>query len=198
MSVICIANSKGGTGKTSVSLNLIHHLQPDLIIDADIHKGISNILSLGDNSIEIRHATSKQQIIEWTKTDKVVLIDCGGFDSDITRYAISQSDYTVTPTTDDPTDQFALVEFNKVMKAVSQMVNEPLTAYIVLNRVHHSRTDFKGLDKLLTDLEHLDRLPINIPQSALIPKSAFKGEAVKNGSIAIKFEKLKKHIKKHM
>lgn len=198
MSVICIANSKGGTGKTSVSLNLIHHLQPDLIIDADIHKGISNILSLGDNNIEIRHATSKQQIIEWTKTDKVVLIDCGGFDSDITRYAISQSDYTVTPTTDDPTDQFALVEFNKVMKAVSQMVNEPLTAYIVLNRVHHSRTDFKGLDKLLTDLEHLDRLPINIPQSALIPKSAFKGEAVKNGSIAIKFEKLKKHIKKHM
>jgi len=198
MSVICIANSKGGTGKTSVSLNLIHHLQPDLIIDADIHKGISNILSLGDNNIEIRHATSKQQIIEWTKTDKVVLIDCGGFDSDITRYAISQSDYTVTPTTDDPTDQFALVEFNKVMKAVSQMVNEPLTAYIVLNRVHHSRTDFKGLDKLLMDLEHLDRLPINIPQSALIPKSAFKGEAVKNGSIATKFEKLKKHIKKHM
>ena len=198
MSVICIANSKGGTGKTSVSLNLIHHLQPDLIIDADIHRGISNLLSLGDNSIEIRHATSKQQIIEWTKTDKVVLIDCGGFDSDITRYAISQSDYTVTPTTDDPTDQFALVEFNKVMKAVSQMVNEPLTAYIVLNRVHHSRTDFKGLDKLLTDLEHLDRLPINIPQSALIPKSAFKGEAVKNGTIATKFDKLKKHIKQHM
>jgi len=198
MSVICIANSKGGTGKTSVSLNLIHHLQPELIIDADIHKGISNLLSLGNNTIEIRHATSKQQIIEWTKTDKIVLIDCGGFDSDITRYAISQSDYTVTPTTDDPTDQFALVEFNKVMKAVSQMVNEPLTAYIVLNRVHHSRTDFKGLDKLLMDLEHLDRLPINIPQSALIPKSAFKGEAVKNGTIATKFDKLKKHIKKHM
>lgn len=63
MSVICIANSKGGTGKTSVSLNLIHHLQPELIIDADIHKGISNLLSLGDNNIEIRHATSKQQII---------------------------------------------------------------------------------------------------------------------------------------
>lgn len=194
MSVICISNSKGGTGKTSVSLNLIHHLQPDLIIDADIHKGISNLLSLGNNSIEIRHATSKQQIIEWTKTDKIVLIDCGGFDSDITRYAISQSDYTITPTTDDPTDQFALVEFNKVMKAVSQMVNEELTAYIILNRVHHSRTDFKGLDKLLSDLEHLDRLAITIPQSALIPKSAFKGEAVKNGAIALKFKKLKEHI----
>lgn len=198
MSVIYIANSKGGAGKTSVSLNLIHHLQPDLIIDADIHRGISNLLSLGNNTIEIRHATSKQQIIEWTKTDKVVLIDCGGFDSDITRYAISQSDYTVTTTTDDPTDQFALVEFNKIMKAVSQMVNEPLTAYIVLNRVHHSRTDFKDLDKLLMDLEHLERLPINIAQSALIPKSAFKGEAVKNGSIAKKFEKLKKHINKYM
>ena len=90
MSVICIANSKGGTGKTSVSLNLIHHLQPELIIDADIHKGISNLLSLGDNNIEIRHATSKQQIIQWTKTDKVVQIDCGGFDSDIEHFVSTQ------------------------------------------------------------------------------------------------------------
>lgn len=198
MGVICIANNKGGTGKTSISLNLIYHLQPDLIIDADIHRGISNILSLGNNSIEVRHATNKQQVIEWTKTDKLVLIDCGGFDSDITRYAISQSDYTITPTTDDPTDQFALVEFNKVMKAVSQMVNEKLTAHIILNRVHYSRTDFKGLDKLLLGLEHLERLSITIPQSALIPKSAFKGEAVKNGTIGSKFHNLKKHIKSNL
>jgi chromosome partitioning protein len=198
VSVFVIANSKGGTGKTSVSLNLVYHLQPDLIIDSDIHKGISNLLSLGNNKIEVRHATNKQEIIEWTKTDKTVLIDCGGFDSDITRYSISQADYIITPTTDDPTDQFALLEFNKVMKAVSQMVDEKLTANVLLNRVHHSRTDFKELDNLLSDLEHLERLPFIIPQSALIPKAAFKGEAVKKGNISNKFDLLTKHFKKDL
>lgn len=198
MAIICISNSKGGTGKTSVSLNLIHHIEPDLIIDADVHKGISNLLSLGKNTIEIRHATSKQQIINWAKTNKTVLIDCGGFDSDITRYAISQADYIITPTSDDPTDQFALIEFNKVMKAVSQMVNEKLTAHILINRVHHSRQDFKDLDNLLSGLEHLERLPFTIPQSALIPKSAFKGEAVKSGAIGAKFNKLSKHALKNL
>lgn len=198
MSIFVVANSKGGTGKSSVSLNLIHHLQPDLIIDSDIHKGISNLLSLGNNKIEVRHATNKQEIIEWTKTDKAVLIDCGGFDSDITRYSISQADCIITPTTDDPTDQFALLEFNKVMKAVSQMVGEKLTANILLNRVHHSRSDFKELDKLILGLEHLERLPFIIPQSALIPKAAFKGEAVKIGNIASKFDLLKKHLKNNL
>lgn len=47
MSVICVANSKGGTGKTTVSLNLIHHLNPDFIIDLDIHKGLSDLNRLG-------------------------------------------------------------------------------------------------------------------------------------------------------
>ena len=198
MSIFVVANSKGGTGKSSVSLNLIHHLQPAFIIDSDIHKGISNLLSLGNNKIEVRHATNKQEIIEWTKTDKTVLIDCGGFDSDITRYSISQADCIITPTTDDPTDQFALLEFNKVMKAVSQMVGEKLTANILLNRVHHSRSDFKELDKLILGLEHLERLPFIIPQSALIPKAAFKGEAVKIGNIASKFDLLKKHLKNNL
>lgn len=198
MSIVCIANSKGGTGKTSLSLNLIHHLQPDLIIDADVHRGISNLLSLGDNAIEVRHAETKQDIINWTKTDKLVLIDCGGFDSDITRYAISQADKIITPTTDDPTDQFALLEFNKVMRAVSQMVKEKLTALIVLNRVHHSRSEFKDLDSLLDDLEHLHRSPITIPQSALIPKAAFNGKAVLSGGVASKFSILAKDIKSNI
>jgi len=198
MPIICIANSKGGTGKTSVSLNLIEHLKPELIIDADIHKGISNLLSLGDNAIEIKHAKDKDQILQWVKTDKTVLIDCGGFDSDITRYALTQADYILTPTSDDPTDQFALIEFNDVMKEVSQMVGEKLTANILLNRVHHGRVDFSDIDKLIDGLDHLNRMPLTIPQSALIPKSAFKGTAVKNGSVASKFSKLSKDILRHL
>lgn len=195
MSIICIANSKGGTGKTSISLNLIYHVKPDFVIDADIHRGITNLLALSDESIEVRHPKSPEDILEWTKTDKTVLIDCGGFDSKIVRYAISQADYIITPTTDDPTDQYALINFNESMKEISKMIDEHLVATIVLNRVHHSRTDFSGIDKLISELSHLKRSEIIIPQSVLIPRAAFKGCAVKSGSVANKFKTLSNKLK---
>lgn len=190
MSIICIANSKGGTGKTSISLNLIHHISPDFVIDADVHRGITNLLAISGADIEVRHPLSTDDILKWTDTDKTVLIDCGGFDSKIVRYAISQADEIITPTTDDPTDQYALINFNKSMEEISKMIDEQLVATVVLNRIHHSRTDFSGIDKLISELSHLKRSDIVIPQSALIPKAAFKGSAVKSGGIAERFKML--------
>ena len=175
MSILCVANSKGGTGKSSLTLNLIPHFKPDFIIDADVHKGISNLLGLGDSGIEVRYPRNKGDVLKWCDEGKRVLIDCGGFDSDITRYCISQSDVVLTPTSDDPTDQFALIEFDKAMRAVSQMVDEKLVAQVVLNRVHHSRKSFPEIAELVSGLDNLTLLDATIPASSHIPKSAFKG-----------------------
>nr|AKN36212.1 hypothetical protein [Vibrio splendidus] len=190
MSILVIANQKGGTGKSSLSLNMIPHFKPDLIIDADIHKGISNLLSLGSNQIEVRTPPSKDKVLEWCKEDRRILIVCGGFDSDITRYCISQADIILTPTTDDPTDQFALVEFNKTMTAIGKMVDEDLLVNVVLNRVHHSRKSFPEISELIEGLEHLNLLDTKIPTSSLIPKFAFKGEAVINNKLTATFGNL--------
>lgn len=127
-------------------------------------------------------------------TDDTVIIDCGGFDSDITRYSISQADYILTPSSDDAPDQLALIEFNRVMKEVSASVSEKLTAKIILNKVHHSRSDFSDFDSLIDGLDYLERLPFTIPHSALIPKASFKGGGVKSGNIASKFLKLSKEV----
>lgn len=190
MSILCIANQKGGTGKSSLTLNMIPFFKPDFIIDADVHRGISNLIGLGSNNIEVRIPTSKEDILKWCDEGKRVLIDCGGFDSDITRYAISQADHILTPTTDDPTDQFALVEFDKTMRAVSQMVNTPLIANIVLNRVHHSRKSFPEITQLIDGLDNLSLLKTTIPTSSLIPKSAFKGTHITDKKLTILFKKL--------
>tara|TARA_B110000003_G_C16511139_1_gene481271 strand:- start:277 stop:873 length:597 start_codon:yes stop_codon:yes gene_type:complete len=198
MYILCIANQKGGTGKSSVTLNIMPHFKPDLVIDADVHKGISSLLKLGNNSTEVRVAENKEQILEWCKESKRILIDCGGFDSDITRYAISQSDAVITPTSDDPTDQFALVEFNKTMNAISQMVDEKLIANVVLNRVHHSRKKFTEITELISDLDHLTLLEgITIPNSSKIPTYAFKGQAATDKKLTETFQKInsKLHLK---
>lgn len=198
MPVICVANSKGGTGKTTVSLNLIHHLQPDFIIDLDFHKGLSDINRLGGN-LEIHRTQEKAQLLEWLEDEsKLVFVDTGGFDSTLNRIALSQSDFILTPTSDDPSDQLRLLDFDKIMADVSESVKEHLVAYALLNRVHHSRRSFDDFDELIGGLKHLERMPNVIPQSASLPKAAFKGLPVKSGTIAADFSKLANEIKKKL
>ena len=193
MPVICVANSKS-TGKTTISLNLIHHLSPDFIIDLDIHKGLSDINRLG-GGLSIHSTQNKEELLRWLDCeDKLVFVDTGGFDSTLNRIALSQSDVIITPTSDDPHDQLRLVKFNETMSAVSEMVNEDLIAHVILNRVHHSRRTFDDFDELVGGLKHLTRLQRVIPQSAKLPRAAFKGQAVKSGSLAAIFNGLSKDI----
>ncbi|EPZ4992726.1 ParA family protein [Vibrio cholerae] len=198
MPVICVANTKGGTGKTTVSLNLIHHLNPDFIIDLDVHKGLSDINSLG-GGLEIHRTRDKDELLRWlSDRDKLIFIDTGGFDSTLNRAVLGKSDFILTPTGDDPSDQLRLVGFNKTLAEVSVDENRHVMAHVLLNRVHHSRRSFDDLDELIGGLAHMDRLPNVIPQSASLPKAAFSGGAVRSGVIAADFSKLAKEIKKRL
>lgn len=195
--IYCIANSKGGTGKTAFSVNLLQHLDIDFVIDVDVtHLGLSSVLSLGKSSVEIRHAKTKEDILKWAEEaeNKNVLIDCGGFDSTLTQYAISQADVIVTPSNDDPTEQFGLANFNEAMIAASKLVGVELKSIVVLNKVHPSRRDFTVMESFIRQQSNLVLSNIVIPFSASIPKAQFDGQAVQNGSIAAKFSCLAKYL----
>lgn len=197
MAVICITNQKGGVGKTSIALNLIHHLKPTQIIDLDIHGGLSEVNLLRESPLEIKKTTDVNQLLKWLDTNEMTIVDCGGFDTDLIKCAISQADFVLTPSTDDPTDQLALRKFNNVVKAVNDewiQSNEKVKANVVLNRVHHSRRDFSDLSALIDGLDCLELCPIKIRQSASVPAAAFSGEGVKSGSAAAQFSQLAKHI----
>lgn len=196
--IYCIANSKGGTGKTAFAVNLIHHLNIDFVIDVDVtHLGLTSILSLSnEQSVEIRHPKCKEDILKWTEEGeyKNILIDCGGFDSTLTQYAISQSDVVVTPSNDDPTEQFGLANFNEAMIAASDLVGETLKAVVVLNKVHPSRRDFSVMETFISSQSNLVLSKIIIPFSASVPKAQFEGSAVRSGTIAAKFNQLAKNL----
>ncbi|PNI01189.1 hypothetical protein C1N32_20720 [Vibrio diazotrophicus] len=195
MAVYTVANVKGGSKKTATAINLIPHLNLDYVVDLDKYQALKSLLDLAGSPIEVRIPKTTQDIINWTDEGKNILIDCGGFDSDFTRVAISQSDVVITPSNDDPTEQFGLRHFNMTMAEVSKMVNEKLVAKVVISGVHHARSDFSTMHDFVDTLDHLELAPVIIPHSTKIPTAQYKGAAVMSGSIAAKFRALAKYIK---
>ena len=200
MTIVVVANQKGGTGKTTTSVNLAHHLKANIIVDLDIHKGISNINSLSSNPVEILQPKTQNELISILEMDNdgsMIIIDCGGYDGDMIRIVLANADFIITPSSDDPTEQFALSEYNKVLREISKSAGTRVTANVLINRVHPSRTAFIDFVSLINNLEHVQLLPVQIPQSALITKAMFQGGAVKSGTVAAKYKLLAEHIKKH-
>ncbi|EJB0234190.1 ParA family protein [Vibrio vulnificus] len=198
MPIICIANLKGGVGKTSIALNLIHHLNPSVIIDLDVHGGLREINDLlREPPLDIKRTTDRSQLMKWLDTDEMTIVDCGGFDTALIKCAISQADFVVVPSSDDATEQLALRKFNDVIKDVNEQwiqSDDKVKAQVVLNRIHHSRRDFSDVERLINGLDSLDLCPVKIRQSASIPAAAFSGQGVKSGSSAAQFNQLSKYI----
>ncbi|EAR9639718.1 ParA family protein [Salmonella enterica] len=171
---IAIAHSKGGTGKTTTATQLVDALNIKRIADIDIHKGLSVINSLRpeDRQWDILDISSKEQLakaISETDQKGSLLIDCGGFDSEMTRVAIALADLVLTPANDDITEQLGLASFNRTLAEISQIKGEKIVAHVLMTRVHPARKNFKAITDAINKLEHLSMMESHLSSRAIYP-----------------------------
>ncbi|MGR5097026.1 ParA family protein [Vibrio maritimus] len=165
--IIATAHSKGGVGKTTTALNLAALLKPDLIIDQDLHKGLSILNAQREQPYDVVVDHDSKELIrilrESSELNKLVLIDCGGFDSDINRKAIAASDLVIVPANDGPTEVIGLTQFDKTLAQISNEFDVAINARVLLTRVNPNRKHFGDIEGFVERSKLMSKLTSKLP-----------------------------------
>lgn len=187
--VIVVAIKKGGTGKSLISMNIAPEIAPDIFYDTDPTPAVTtfnsfrseekqwNVVRLTDDMDQVVDRFIKE-VLAAKEHGKSVLVDCGGFDSSLTRAAVAMADLIISPLNDDPSDILGLHEFSKVLSEISADLEEKKTAHVVMNKVHASRRNFSDIDNYIAQFDNLKRLDTAIPMDKAAPQKFGQGLGV--------------------
>lgn len=151
--VITIAHQKGGVGKSTIALNLAVELgkkYPLSVIDLDYQKSISifneNRKEVGLNPLNIISVESQKELMNIIdNADGIILIDSGGFDSDLNRISILGADIIITPLSNNLIEIYGLEAFKKILIDLKR-IRSDIKSNILLNNVNPQIT--KSIEEL--------------------------------------------------
>lgn len=182
MTVIVMAHNKGGAGKTTSSVHVVGELKPAKALDLDTHRGLSIIHGLRpeDKQIPISIPETQEELIKeisaFKSTDELLYIDCGGFDSDMTRTAVAFADLVIVPAKDSLPERIGLMSFDSVLGEISEIVGRHIEAHLFLCKTNPNKKHYPKLDALLPTFKH-----IKLMSSRLSYRTADFEESLESG-----------------
>jgi len=195
--IITVAHSKGGVGKSLLSWHLAIAMKVP-IVDLDFQKTLvyTNNIRIANNlkPLNIIHQKSQEEFIglfdSWDE-DKNIIIDVGGFDSNLNRMALYISDFIITPAVDRVTEIAGLSKFHQIVHELSQKMNVDIKTNVLLNDVNPVAKDFSIMEDLVDSYDHFELMTTIVSHRADFYKSMEEGKGVSE----LKKGKAKKEIK---
>lgn len=143
--VITVAHQKGGVGKSTIASNLAAEYFKEYgdkltVIDLDTQRSLTyfnNIRRFNDIAelpiVQVQSADELKALI--VANTGLILIDAGGFDSDVNRVAMLYADRIITPVSDSSFELGGLMMFRGILRELRE-ARPDLIATVLLNRVH--------------------------------------------------------------
>lgn len=145
---IAIGHSKGGVGKSTISWHLIFVLMQVFkkkvrILDLDFQQTIYFLnkirVSQGLDPVEVIKPNSGAELLNILNDgfDGFTIIDLGGFDNDINRLALKNSDAVIIPIKNQITEFIGFQTFKQILGDIKAE-----NIYMLLNNIHARTKDY--------------------------------------------------------
>lgn len=162
--VIAIANTKGGVGKSTLTVNLAAQAARAgvtvLIVDADPQASSLQFLEVRDDDrpaiqgVQITKPILHRQLPKLSEPFDLVLIDVGGRDAPVFRSALVAADTILVPMVPAAFDTWASADVFAVIDELA-VADEDLRTFVVLNQVTRTIVAREALEHLVKYLgEH--------------------------------------------
>jgi chromosome partitioning protein len=212
--IVLFGHQKGGVGKSTIAINVAYHLQKKykslVLLDLDSQNSaiLFNQLRISENLQTIKCV--KESDIDFSNfinkysgnKDNLLIIDSGGYDSDVNRAALIKADIIITPVGISQIEIFGLQKFRKILKEASEALGVKIKTNVLLNNVDsRSKNKLKDLRSYIKE----NHKYFNLLDSTIHTRADFKnsyGEGLtvkefnKKGTAAQEIKQLTKEILK--
>lgn len=212
--IVLFGHQKGGVGKSTVAINVAYHLQSkhkDLVLldlDSQNSAMLFNQLRTSENLPTIKCV--KESDIDFNNfiseysgnKENLLIIDSGGYDSDVNRAALIKADIIITPVGISQIEIFGLQKFRKILKEASEALGVKIKTNVLLNNVDsRSKNKLKELREYIQE----NNTYFNLLESVIHTRADFKNsygdgltvkEFNKKGTAAQEIKQLTKEILK--
>lgn len=186
---IAISHQKGGVGKSTIAWNLATALQNKYkveLVDLDIQKTLTYTNEIRSKQTDLKPLTIKnfdtgedlKKYINGDNDDRLSIIDIGGFDSSMNRLAIITADLVITPVSDKSFELLGIKSFEKVLKELSEVIDEDLVVRVLLNNLNPKKSKLEDLKSFIEKSKHFKLLNTILRSRADFDKSAGSGKNV--------------------
>ena len=171
--ILTTGGIKGGTGKTTVAVNLAVMRARDgrdvLLVDADDQRTASEFVAVRGDEIDNPGFTSIQldgrevgrQAERLSEKYDDIIIDTGGRDTTSQRSALTASDLLLAPFTPRSPDIWTLDDVEDIVETI-RTVNPDLQAYAFLNQADHQGRYNQEAEDILGESESLKYLSVHL------------------------------------
>ena len=184
-SVIAVINQKGGTGKTTLALNLAAGLArraPTAVVDADPQRSISQWIAMGEGENALPVATPigaapVATIAHLKQSHRYVVVDCPpAVQGPVIDAVMAAADLVLIPVLPSPLDLWASVEMSALV-SLAQQKNRALQAYLILNQVETRNALSRVMQQAVAELD------VPLLQASLQRRAAYRSAAVEGVSV---------------